>query len=215
MGIDLAYGMEQQKNAVLSGYWPLMRYNPALRAEGKNPFQLDSKAPSIPLKQYSYHEARYTMLARSHPDVAKKLLEEAQDDVEREWRVYSGRAAMPGRSETPHIAPPATGGATSRLWEKQGRQMMDLTTEYLGLKLKSPLVASSSPLTESLENILRLEEAGAAAVVLPSIFEEQLTLEEQCAGRRHFAGHGVICGIAKLLSGRMRIIARGRMNIWA
>ena len=43
--------MEQQKNAVLSGYWPLMRYNPALRAEGKNPFILDSKAPSVPLKQ--------------------------------------------------------------------------------------------------------------------------------------------------------------------
>ncbi|HEY4379845.1 MAG TPA: dihydroorotate dehydrogenase-like protein [Acidobacteriaceae bacterium] len=55
--------------------------------------------------------------------------------------------------------------------------MTDLTTEYLGLKLKSPLVASSSPLTESIENIKRLEDAGAAAVVLPSIFEEQLTLE--------------------------------------
>jgi dihydroorotate dehydrogenase (fumarate) len=54
---------------------------------------------------------------------------------------------------------------------------MDLTTTYLGLKLKSPIVASSSPLTESLENIRRLEEAGAAAVVLPSIFEEQLALE--------------------------------------
>jgi dihydroorotate dehydrogenase (fumarate) len=54
---------------------------------------------------------------------------------------------------------------------------MDLTTTYLGLKLKTPIVASSSPLTESLENIQRLEAAGAAAVVLPSIFEEQLTLE--------------------------------------
>jgi dihydroorotate dehydrogenase (fumarate) len=55
--------------------------------------------------------------------------------------------------------------------------MIDLTTEYLGLKLKSPLVVSSSPQTESTENIQRLEAAGAAAVVLPSIFEEQLTLE--------------------------------------
>ncbi len=55
--------------------------------------------------------------------------------------------------------------------------MIDLTTEYLGLKLKSPLVVSSSPLTESTENIQRLEAAGASAVVLPSIFEEQLTLE--------------------------------------
>jgi dihydroorotate dehydrogenase (fumarate) len=61
--------------------------------------------------------------------------------------------------------------------------MMDLTTAYLGLKLKSPLVASSSPLTESLENILRLEDAGAAAVVLPSIFEEQLTLESNALDR--------------------------------
>jgi pyruvate-ferredoxin/flavodoxin oxidoreductase len=109
-GYDLSYGMEQQKNAVLSGHWPLMRYNPALRAEGKNPFQLDSKAPSIALKEYSYHEARYTMLARSRPEVAKKLLLEAQDDVEREWRVYSGRAAMLGRAASPNIAPPEPEG---------------------------------------------------------------------------------------------------------
>ena len=66
-----------------SGYWPLMRYNPALREEGKNPFQLDSKAPSIRLKDYAYREARYTMLARSNPELAAELLKEAQDDVER------------------------------------------------------------------------------------------------------------------------------------
>jgi len=104
-GYDLIHGLDQQKAAVQSGYWPLMRYNPALREQGKNPFQLDSKAPSIPLKDYAYQEARYTMLARSHPDIAKELLREAQDDVERQWRVYSARAAMPGRSESPHIAP--------------------------------------------------------------------------------------------------------------
>jgi dihydroorotate dehydrogenase (fumarate) len=55
--------------------------------------------------------------------------------------------------------------------------MIDLSTEYLGLKLKSPLVVSSTPLTDSVESIQRLEAAGAAAVVLPSIFEEQITLE--------------------------------------
>jgi len=44
-------------------------------------------------------------MARSNPDLAAKLLVEAQDDVERQWRVYSARAAMPGRGETPHIAP--------------------------------------------------------------------------------------------------------------
>jgi pyruvate-ferredoxin/flavodoxin oxidoreductase len=104
-GYDLIHGLEQQKLAVQSGYWPLMRYNPNLREEGKNPFQLDSKAPSIRLKEYTYREARYTMLARSNPDLAAKLLVEAQDDVERQWRVYSARATMPGRGETPNIAP--------------------------------------------------------------------------------------------------------------
>ena len=92
----MAFGLNQQKNAVLSGYWPLMRYNPALRKEGKNPFQLDSKAPSIPLKQYAYQEARYTMLARSNPEAARELLQMAQDDVARQWRVYANRAAMTG-----------------------------------------------------------------------------------------------------------------------
>ena len=107
-GYDLVHGLEQQKLAVQSGYWPLMRYNPGLRNEGKNPFQLDSKAPSIRLKEYAYREARYTMLARGNPSLAADLLKEAQDDVERQWRVYSARAAMPGRGDTPHIAPAET-----------------------------------------------------------------------------------------------------------
>ena len=105
-GYDLVHGMEQQKLAMQSGYWPLLRYNPDLRGEGKNPFQLDSKAPTIRLKDYAYREARYTMLARSNPSLAETLLKEAQDDVERQWRVYSSRAAMQGRGETPNIAPP-------------------------------------------------------------------------------------------------------------
>jgi pyruvate-ferredoxin/flavodoxin oxidoreductase len=104
-GYDLVHGLEQQKLAVQSGYWPLLRYNPDLREQGKNPFLLDSKAPSIRLKEYAYREARYTMLARGNPEMAATLLKEAQDDVERQWRVYSARASMPGRAETPGIAP--------------------------------------------------------------------------------------------------------------
>jgi pyruvate-ferredoxin/flavodoxin oxidoreductase len=100
-GYDMAFGMEQQKAAVQSGYWPLIRYNPSLRSEGKNPFQLDSKAPSIPLKQYAYQEARYTMLARTHPEAARELLHAAQEDVDRQWRVYSNRAAIAGHPQTP------------------------------------------------------------------------------------------------------------------
>jgi len=98
-GYDLTHGLEQQKLAVQSGYWPLMRYNPDLSEQGKNAFQLDSKAPSIPLKDFSYNEARFTMLVRSNPDEAAKLLAESQDDVQRQWQLYSARAAMPGTSE--------------------------------------------------------------------------------------------------------------------
>ncbi|WP_089093560.1 dihydroorotate dehydrogenase-like protein [Nodularia sp. NIES-3585] len=54
---------------------------------------------------------------------------------------------------------------------------MDLSTVYLGIKLRSPLVASASPLSEDIDNIQRLEDAGAAAVVMHSLFEEQLRLE--------------------------------------
>lgn len=56
---------------------------------------------------------------------------------------------------------------------------MDLTTHYLGLRLKSPLVPSASPLSEDLDNIKRMEDAGAAAVVLYSVFEEQIRMERQ------------------------------------
>jgi dihydroorotate dehydrogenase (fumarate) len=55
--------------------------------------------------------------------------------------------------------------------------MIDLTTSYLGMELKSPLVASASPLTEDIDNIIRIEEAGASAIVMHSLFEEQITLE--------------------------------------
>jgi pyruvate-ferredoxin/flavodoxin oxidoreductase len=102
-GYDLVHGLEQQKLAVQSGYWPLMRYNPGLREAGKNPFQLDSRSPSIQLKEYAYREARYTMLTRSNPKLAAELLEEAQNDVDLQWRVYSARATMPGLGEAPDI----------------------------------------------------------------------------------------------------------------
>ena len=66
--------------------------------------------------------------------------------------------------------------------------MVDLRTRYLGLDLRTPLVASASPLTGSLDGLRRLEAAGAAAVVLPSLFEEQLALEAQQVGRLREAG---------------------------
>ncbi|KRT70688.1 MAG: pyruvate flavodoxin/ferredoxin oxidoreductase domain-containing protein [candidate division NC10 bacterium CSP1-5] len=103
-GYDLAHGMEQQKAAVLSGYWPLFRYNPDLVKEGKNPLQLDSKPPTLPLEKYIYNETRYTMLAQSKPDQARWLLQLAQEDVRARWKLYEHWAAMPvdGTSKEGH-----------------------------------------------------------------------------------------------------------------
>jgi pyruvate-ferredoxin/flavodoxin oxidoreductase len=104
-GYDLRHGMDQQKAAVLSGHWPLFRFDPTLAAAGKNPLQLDSKAPSIPLETYAYNEARYTMLAHSHRDEARRLLARAQDDVAARWRLYEHLAALP--AATPAEGAPA------------------------------------------------------------------------------------------------------------
>jgi pyruvate-ferredoxin/flavodoxin oxidoreductase len=100
-GYDLAYGCEQQKLAVQSAYWPLFRYNPALAAQGKNPFQLDSRPPTLPLEKYIYNETRYTMLAKSNPEAAKQLLLEAQQDVADRWKLYEHWAKMPVNGVSP------------------------------------------------------------------------------------------------------------------
>src|SRR5439155_17201394 len=60
---------------------------------------------------------------------------------------------------------------------RRGVSAVDLTTRYLGLNLRTPIVASAGPITAEFEGLLRLERAGAAAVVLPSLFEEQITHE--------------------------------------
>ena len=66
------------------------------------------------------------------------------------------------------------GGAGPTFVTTHSRIIMDLTTTYLGLKLRTPLVPSASPLSEEIDNIKRMEDAGASAVVLYSLFEEQL-----------------------------------------
>ncbi len=95
-GYDLSHGMDQQKAAVNSGYWPLFRYNPDLVAQGKNPFQLDSRPASISLKDYIYNETRYTMLAKSNPEHAQELYKLAQEDVAAKWKLYEHMAHQNG-----------------------------------------------------------------------------------------------------------------------
>jgi len=93
-GINMRTGFAQQKAAVASGFWPLYRFDPRLAEQGKNPLQLDSKAPSQPLQDYAYNETRYTMLTKSKPDAAKRLMELAQHDVTSRWHMYEQMAKM-------------------------------------------------------------------------------------------------------------------------
>jgi pyruvate-ferredoxin/flavodoxin oxidoreductase len=95
-GYDLVHGLEQQKAAVQSAYWPLFRYNPALAAAGRNPFQLDSRPASLPLEKYIYNEGRYTMLVQSDPETAALLLTDAENDVATRWKLYEHWANLPG-----------------------------------------------------------------------------------------------------------------------
>ena len=87
-GFDLRYGMKQQDLAVASGYWPLFRYNPAMREVGENPFRLDSPRPTISFKKYAYNELRYHALALTRPAEAEELLREAQAEVTEKYRIY-------------------------------------------------------------------------------------------------------------------------------
>lgn len=72
----------------------MFRYNPEVAAEGKNPLQLDSKAPSIPIQDYMYNETRFKMVTKMNPDAAKEFLERAQKQVSKNWKVYENMAKM-------------------------------------------------------------------------------------------------------------------------
>ena len=91
---DLRHGLGQQERAVKSGYWPLYRFDPRLAEEGKNPLQLDSRDPKLPLEEYMYKEGRFRMLKQSYPDRAEMLLAAAKQDVSDRWAQYQ-RLAQP------------------------------------------------------------------------------------------------------------------------
>ncbi len=104
-GINMTTGMRNQKAAVDSGQWLLYRFNPDRAAQMENPLQLDSRAPKIPLEQYMYLENRFKMLTKSHPDEAKELLAQAQNDVYTRWHYYeymASRKLEAPREESEH-----------------------------------------------------------------------------------------------------------------
>ena len=93
-GFDIRFGMKQQDLATASGYWPLFRYNPAMRDVGETPFRLDSPRPTVLFKDYAYNELRYQSLARTRPEEAAQLLKQAQLDVDAKYRIYEEFASV-------------------------------------------------------------------------------------------------------------------------
>ena len=101
-GYDLREGLAQQDKATASGYWPLLRYDPAMQHIGEAPFRLDSPRPTLAFKDYAYNELRYRALAASHPEEAATLLDEAQRSILRKYRdyeVFAGMAEGPSPSQ--------------------------------------------------------------------------------------------------------------------
>jgi len=93
-GIDMQKGLEQQKLLAATGLWPLFRYNPTLVNEGKNPLQLDSREPTVAVKDYAYNETRYRMLVQSDENRAEMLMNEAAQFAQCKWDLYKQMAAM-------------------------------------------------------------------------------------------------------------------------
>jgi pyruvate-ferredoxin/flavodoxin oxidoreductase len=92
-GINMTTAMSHQKDLVDSGRWLLYRYNPDLAPAGKNPLQLDMRSPKKPVGESMYQENRFKMLTKSKPEAAKKLLAQAQEDVNIRYQMYEYLAA--------------------------------------------------------------------------------------------------------------------------
>jgi len=92
-GIEMSTSMTHQKEAVTSGYWPLYRFHPSPE-EGSHPFKLDSKKPTMPVRAFALQEGRFSMLARSRPELSEQLLNMAQADVDERWHYYEQLAGL-------------------------------------------------------------------------------------------------------------------------
>ena len=93
-GINMTLGYEEQKKAVACGHWPLYRFDPRLKAEGKNPLQLDSKSPTGNFEEYAYGENRYRTLKESKPDAAAALIKLASQDAAQRYALMEQLANL-------------------------------------------------------------------------------------------------------------------------
>ena len=93
-GIDMTTAVDECKNAVACGHWPLFRYDPRLVEQGKNPLQLDSKEPTLSFEEYAYGENRYRVLKKAQPEVAARLMAQATKETASRYDLYKKLAEM-------------------------------------------------------------------------------------------------------------------------
>jgi pyruvate-ferredoxin/flavodoxin oxidoreductase len=92
--VDLSKNLRQQDLAVNSGHWALFRYDPRRTAKGENPLHIDSKAPSIPYRDFISTETRFNVLSRTHPDAAERFLSQAQRHIQTRFQLYEQLANL-------------------------------------------------------------------------------------------------------------------------
>ena len=171
-GYDLRLGPQQQKLAVDCGVWPLYRYDPRRADAGEPPLIVDAEGGKIPVSEYMTNETRFKMVEKLDPEAFRRYAAESQLAAERRMAVYRHMSQL----RLPVSEWRRRGGDRrddrDRSSAGKGGMIMDLSTTYLGLSLPNPFIAGPSPLTDRLDTIKRLEDAGIAAIVLPPLFEE-------------------------------------------
>ena len=93
-GINMTTGYGEHKKAVECGHWPLYRFDPRLIDQGKNPLQMDSKAPTLDFEEYAYGENRYRSLKMAKPELAAELMKQAKADTEYRWNLMQQLAKL-------------------------------------------------------------------------------------------------------------------------
>ncbi len=161
-GIEMRDGLDQQYRAVASGYWPLIRYDPSAPCRRRQPVPARLAATAHPARRL--HQPR---AALPHAD---------------EQRPGRGRAAARagragGRPALGRVRGDGDPGRAALRSRRAQGPPVNLSTSYMGLTLRNPLVASASPLSQTVDGVRRLADAGVGAVVLYSLFEEQLRRE--------------------------------------
>ena len=207
-GIDMRRSMAHQRDAVRSGFWPLWRYHPGSDPH-QHPFQLDSRAPPLPLRAFAETEARFAMLLRSDPERGRARCSRSRRPTPtsagattRSSRARAQRRSTRRRCRTrrPRTTRRSDDGGSVDAATSDSR----CARRWWRRRRRSPARSTA---------LRRLEDAGVAAVVLPSLFEEQLTRRFARGARRARGGHRRLRRGARLPARARALRGRARLAI--